>query len=248
MTSLDSSEHWYRTFFTPDFNEFWRRAVPPEITAAEVASLQRSLGVAPPARLLDVPCGSGRHARPLAALGYRVTGIDLSEDAIAHARAAGSTATYHCADMRELPAGERFDGALCLGNSFGYLPDAGMADFVAALAGVLKPGAKLVLDTGLVAEAIFANWRDGREHQLGDIRVESSAFFDPLSGRLHVTYRLRRGGATTEQRTSHRVYTVRELAALLDAHRLAVEALQDGPDGQPFRLGAPRLWLVARRE
>lgn len=219
MTSLDSSEHWYRTFFTHDFNEFWRRAVPPEITSAEVASVQRSLGVAPPARLLDVPCGSGRHALQLAALGYRVTGIDLSEDAIAHARAAGGTAEFRCADMRELPADERFDGALCLGNSFGYLPDAGMADFVAALASVLKPGARLVIDTGLVAEAIFANWRDGREHRLGDIQVESSAGFDPVRGRLQVTYRLTRGGGTTEQRTSHRVYTVRELAALLDRSR-----------------------------
>ena len=248
MTSLDPSEHWYRSFFTLDFNEFWRRAVPPEITAAEAAFVRRSLGVPPPARLLDVPCGSGRHAVRLADAGYRVTGIDLSADAIAHAKATGSAAEFHCRDMTELPADEPFDGALCLGNSFGYLTDAGMALFVAALARVLKPGARLVLDTAMVAEAIFATWQDGREHALGDIHVASNSDYDCVRGRVRTSYRLTRGGVTTEQRVSHRVYTVRELAALLGEHGLAVEALHGGTDGAPFAIGAPRLWLVAQRE
>lgn len=248
MTSLDPSEHWYRSFFTHDFNEFWRRAVPPEITDAEVAFVQRCLGVPPPARLLDVPCGSGRHAVRLAALGYRVTGIDLSEDAIEHAKAANSTAEFRRADMRELPAGETFDGALCLGNSFGYLPDDAMASFVAALARALKPGAKLLLDSAMIAEALFAGWQDGREHALGDIRVASQSDYDCRTGRVRTRYRLTRHGTTTEQRVSHRVYTVRELAALLAAHGLLIEALHGGPDGAPFAIGSPRLWLVARRE
>lgn len=247
MTRLDNSEHWYRDFFTHDFNEFWRRAVPPEVTDAEVAFGLRCLGVAPPARLLDVPCGSGRHSLRLAAQGYRVTGIDLSADAIGHAQAMGGPAEFRCADMRELPDGDHFDGALCLGNSFGYLPDGAMAAFVAALARVLRPGARLLLDSAMIAEALFAGWQQGRDHALGDIRVASHSDYDVLAGRVRTRYRLTRGGVTTEQRVSHRVYTVRELAALLDSHGLRVEALHGGPDGAPFAIGSPRLWLVARR-
>ena len=60
------SEHvrsaWYADFFTELPNEFWRRAVPPEATTAEVDFVEERLGLAPGSRVVDVPCGSGRHS------------------------------------------------------------------------------------------------------------------------------------------------------------------------------------------
>ena len=44
--------------------------------AADVVFLEREMGVSSGARLLDVPCGHGRHARLLAARGFAVTGVD----------------------------------------------------------------------------------------------------------------------------------------------------------------------------
>src|SRR3954471_1822980 len=81
-----SMPEWYETFFGPLALEFWDKAVPPSATAEEVDFLVRNLAVEPPARLLDLPCGLGRHALLLAGRGYRVTGIDIAQEAIESAR------------------------------------------------------------------------------------------------------------------------------------------------------------------
>ena len=50
-----------------------------ERTSDEVAFLERSLNLTPGCRILDVPCGNGRLALPLAERGYRVTGVDITK-------------------------------------------------------------------------------------------------------------------------------------------------------------------------
>src|SRR5262249_38723665 len=53
---------WWRTFFTGVSVDLWLQAVPEEVTRREVDFLVSVLGVSPPTRLLDVPCGGGRHS------------------------------------------------------------------------------------------------------------------------------------------------------------------------------------------
>jgi SAM-dependent methyltransferase len=153
----DSLSTWYSDFFTELPNAFWRAAVPPEATAAEVAFLVRTAGLAPGSRVIDVACGSGRHALELARRGFRVTGVDVSAEAIGFARAAadGLAVDLRVADMRELPADPRVDLAVCLGNAFGYLDHDGTVAFLADLFGLVVPGGTLVLDYAFVAEALL---------------------------------------------------------------------------------------------
>ncbi|MFC6094880.1 class I SAM-dependent methyltransferase [Saccharothrix lopnurensis] len=80
--SAPPSSTWYVDFFTELPNEFWRRAVPPEVTVEEIDFVEERLGLAPGSLVLDVPCGSGRHSLELARRGHRVTGVDLSAEAI----------------------------------------------------------------------------------------------------------------------------------------------------------------------
>ena len=54
--------------------------------------------------------------------------------------------------MRDLPWRSTFDGAFCVGNSFGYLDDPGNAAFLRAVRETLRPGARLVLETPMVLE------------------------------------------------------------------------------------------------
>lgn len=116
-------------------------------TAREVAFLARALPQ-PPARVLDVPCGFGRHARGLAALGYAVTGVELDERVIGEAiRRSRGAIEYVEGDMRDLSALRHdFDGVICMWASFGYF---GHETNVAVLRGMaerLRPGGRLVLD------------------------------------------------------------------------------------------------------
>ena len=73
----------------------------------------RLLDMHPPMRILDVPCGFGRHANRLAARGYDVVGVDLVagflERARAGAAAAGLRVDYRQADMRALEFVAEFD-------------------------------------------------------------------------------------------------------------------------------------------
>ncbi len=71
---------WFETFFQGPAVEFWTRCIPPAVTLADVDFLLKTLKATPGARLLDVPCGNGRHSIELARRGYRMTGIDLSRE------------------------------------------------------------------------------------------------------------------------------------------------------------------------
>ena len=67
-------------------------------------ALLRTFAAVPlPARVVDVGCGDGRHAAPLAALGFDVVGVDPRPDVLASARAAAPTATLAEADAAALP-------------------------------------------------------------------------------------------------------------------------------------------------
>ena len=72
---------WFVDYFTAPALDAWQRAQTPEITLTEVAFLADVLLPSDaPARLLDVPCGDGRHAVELARLGHRVTGVDIAPE------------------------------------------------------------------------------------------------------------------------------------------------------------------------
>jgi SAM-dependent methyltransferase len=69
---------WYTDFFDDDYLRIFGPLLPDERTAAEVNGVVERLGLGPGARLLDLCCGQGRHAVPLARLGFAVTGLDRS--------------------------------------------------------------------------------------------------------------------------------------------------------------------------
>ncbi|RYG66614.1 class I SAM-dependent methyltransferase, partial [bacterium] len=68
------------------------------------------------ASVLDVGCGTGRHARELAGRGYKVTGIDLAPAMIdvAQRLGEGSGAEFLVGDARDFDLGRTFDAAICL--------------------------------------------------------------------------------------------------------------------------------------
>ena len=108
-------------------------------------------GVAPGARVLDAPCGFGRHSIPLADAGYDMVGVDLSADQLREARArAGSRDNPALVegDLRQLPfADAEFDCALNLFSSIGYWGDEGDLAVLRELWRVLRPDAALVIET-----------------------------------------------------------------------------------------------------
>ena len=101
-------------------NEFTHDAV------AEVDFLIAELGLAPGAAVLDVGCGTGRHAVELARRGYAVTGLDLSSAMLSEVRVraagAGVAVRWVQADAAMFDLAEGFDASICLcEGAFGLL-------------------------------------------------------------------------------------------------------------------------------
>ena len=245
------SSAWYANFFTELPNEFWRRAVPPEATAAEVDFIEERLGLAPGSRILDVPCGGGRHSAALARRGPPVTGLDISAEATEHARrvatAAGVGVDFSRADMRDVPP-DGFDAAVCMGNSFGYLDHSGTRAFVAALAAAVRPGAGLVVDYSAAAESVLPGFTgEDRTMRAGAITVAATTDYDVARSRLVGGYRFTRGAEEVAATALHHVLTCAQIDDLLMTAGFVDIAHYAGPNGEPFRLGAPRLLLTARR-
>ena len=220
-TDVAASTDWWEHFFEGAAVDLWLQAVSPEHTEREAASLARMLDVAAGAELLDVPCGGGRLTRALADRGYQVTGVDWSAAFLDHARAAGDPArggvTWERRDMRDLPWRARFDGAFCMGNSFGYLDDEGNAAFLRTVAAALKPGARFVLETPMVLENLLGHIADRPWWKVGDMYLLVANTYDHPTTRLDIEYTFVSNGRVDVRRGSHRAYSYRELAALIDA-------------------------------
>jgi SAM-dependent methyltransferase len=240
--------NWETNFFRGIALEAWRRCLTPEMTRAEVDFLERKLAIAPGAHLLDVPCGNGRHSIEFAGRGYRVTGLDLSEEFLAEARNRSAAVNWVSGDMRALAFEAEFDGACCFGNSFGYL-DAGEASrFLAAIAKGLKPGARFALDTGMVAESILPALSRNRWYRLGDLLMLSRNWYHPAESRLQIEYTFISGGEQQTRDSSSYVFTTAELCRIhRDAGLEPVELLAS-LTGDAYELGSPRLLLISERQ
>lgn len=100
-------------------------------------------------RVLDIGCGGGLLSEPLARMGAEVVGADPArtnvETARLHAQQSGVAVDYRCTTAEELAAaGERFDIVLAM-EVVEHVADVPL--FVAACAGMVRPGGLLVMAT-----------------------------------------------------------------------------------------------------
>lgn len=121
--------------------------------------------------ILDLACGKGRHAIYLNSCGLDVTGVDLSEQNIAHTRHyQNERLRFAEHDMREVFQPKAFDVVLNLFTSFGYFEgDDQNAAVVNAAAGNLKKGGLLLIDFMNVAQVVH-NLKTEEEQEHAGIR------------------------------------------------------------------------------
>ncbi|MBT2468891.1 methyltransferase domain-containing protein [Streptomyces sp. ISL-66] len=255
---------WITDFFTDIYTDSDLELRDTRTTDAMVRCVTDALRLPAGASLLDLACGTGRHSVPLAAAGYTVTGVDLMEPYLERARAralaAGSTARFVRADMRDLgplPQGG-FDAVVSLHTSFGFF-DTEEADLAVLeqVRGVLSPGGRLLIDVmnrdwflsqsgesfGVgPGEFIVRNFEvDGPVTHLYEER------FSPLTSRIR--WHIRTAGTAPERSATadYRVYSAHELCRLLDRAGFQVTDVYGDYDLSPFHVHAPHLIITARR-
>ena len=241
---------WYLNFFTGPVMRFWEAAVPPAATDADVAFLVRHLGSKPPARILDVPCGAGRHALGLAKAGFHVTGFDRSEAALARAvaiaRTEGLPVRFARADMLEFEIDAPADALICMGNSLGYFEPAMTLQLLHRFARSLRKGGRLILDTGICAESLLPLTTE-RSFSFPGGMYEQQIAYDAGQSVIRTRAHLTLDGERHELLYRHFVMTSGELVRLLHSAGFESRGLFGDTQDSPFAPGSSRLLLVAER-
>lgn len=110
-------KQWYEALFE-NYARKYDQEVFVQGTQGECDFIERELKYDKSLQILDVGCGTGRHAIELTKRGYQVTGIDLSESQLAHARRKateqGLSINFQQHDARNLPFNKEFDLAIML--------------------------------------------------------------------------------------------------------------------------------------
>ena len=237
------------------FSDFYLRAFGDDTHAEETESqalaAARLAGCPEGGDLLDVPCGFGRHAVPLARAGYRVVAVDRSQALIEEARRRGGGERWPKlvrADYRDLPqADESFDAALNLFSSLGYLGDEEDTRALAEIRRVMRPSARLVVEI-MHRDLLVRTFAERGWHLLGEGRLLlEQRTFDPASGLAQTTQTLIASSGERDSRTfSLRVYSATELLAMLERAGFAEARCHGDLGGGAFGT-TTRLVVVARR-
>jgi SAM-dependent methyltransferase len=244
---------WWASYFDAHYLLEYEPLFTPEKDRRDVARLLDVLELPVGARILDVPCGQGRHAHLLAESGFDVDGLDYSATLLAKAkeRGTGPTLRYTHGDMRKLPSRwtGRFDAVLNLFTSFGFFLDPGDdRRTIAEFARVLRPGGMLIWHGGS-RDGVMARFlsRDWWRTENGTL-ITHERRFDPLSGILTVATEWTgpEGSGARDHRI--RLYTATRLSELCAEAGLIVDAAYHGWLDRPLSRRSTEMLLVARKD
>jgi 2-polyprenyl-3-methyl-5-hydroxy-6-metoxy-1,4-benzoquinol methylase len=167
-------KQWYETLFE-NYGRKYDRESFTHGTLGECDFIEQEIGFNKNTSILDIGCGTGRHAIELTRRGYTVVGVDLSASQLRRAREKaaeqGLKIDFQKHDARHLPFQHEFDLAimLCEGGFPLMETDEMNYQILQSAANALKPGGKLIFTTlnGLfplhhnISEFLNADLNDG---------------------------------------------------------------------------------------
>ena len=247
----EPASDWWRTWFGPGYLALYDDTLG-ERTPIEVDRLEALLRLRPPLRILDLPCGQGRHAIELARRGYDVTGVDLSpyllRVAKARAEAAGVRVRWLEGDMRRPLAGDTFDLVLNLFTSFGYFLDADDdLQVVHAAASMLEPGGRFLLEV-INGERVMGHFVEREWFTVGQAAVMERRSLDRSARRMIVERTVSSPTGEVVDVHALRLYGARELESVLNSSGFdRVEIFGDW-DGSPATPESLRVLVIGEKQ
>ena len=243
---------WWEDLFNDDYIRTMAKIDDSQI-ATEVDFIEDSLGVAKGAMVLDLACGTGRHAIEFTRRGYQVVGFDLSLAMLARAadeaQDRNQKLNFVQGDMREMTFEGTFDGVYSWNTSFGYFEEEKNAIVVSNVRRALKPAGLFLLDVVnrdfLARQAPSLAWFEGD----GCVCMDEM-HVDWITSRMRIKRTMMMDdGRSKEIEYSVRVYSLHELGKLLhdSGFRVVEVSGRTATPGVFFGADSPRTLILAEK-
>ena len=236
---------WFEQWFGEEYLRLYPHR--DEQDAADAVALVARITPLAGRRVLDLGCGTGRHAIHLAGHGARVVGLDLSRTLLLRARARQEGGLNLVrGDMRLLSFRDRvFDVVVNLFTSFGYFADDSQHQSVLnAASAVLVPRGWFVLDY-LHAECVREQLIPIEERGSGSNRALIKRRVSPDGRSVIKEIHLVEQNRTFQETV--RLFSAGQLESMLASAGLAVRQRFGAYDGRELRAGTPRVILAAQK-
>lgn len=249
------NDNWYEDFFQGINCELWENAIPIEVTKQEVDFLLSELNLQKGQHILDIPCGYGRHAIEFSKRGFNVTGIDISETFMKglNEKIVSEKLNIQAiqANILDIQLNEKFSGAVCLGNSFGYFNIDRMKVFVGKVASSLESGSKFIINSGMIAESILPNllnYSKNKSYTVGNIKMDVTNIYNVADSYLTSHLLFTKEGQTEEHSFKHYVFTLGEVKRLLKLYGLSTIATYSSTSKEAYNLGDQQVYILAKKD
>lgn len=217
--------------------------------------VMREANLQPGMRLLDLGCGPGLYTSRFAALGLRVTGIDISENSLHYAQSHDSSTTYRHGSYLELNLGENFDAIVMIYGDLCVLAEPARDHLLSKVYHALRPGGYFVFD--IMPPHHQARRRNHNEWQM----LRGEGFWKPAphlvllqtfdypehETTLEQYLVIEESGEVTPYRIWTHYYTLETITPLLGPQGLTVMGAFGDLTGTPLESTSNWIGIVARR-
>jgi SAM-dependent methyltransferase len=193
-------------------------------------------------RVVDLACGTGRHAIALERLGHELAGVDSSDSMLrvagVNAAAAKARVQFLAGDLRSLDvAGAPFDAATCLFDSIGYLgTNEALEQALRGIHSSVRPGGLFILEFWHAAAMLRSHdpvrvrrWQrpEGEVLRIAETQLDCER---QLASVTYSIYEHRKDGTFTsfQETQTNRYFLVQEMAHWLTATGFSPLAFHDG--------------------
>lgn len=248
---------WYSAksgLFGAEYMREYKDILTEERTQKEVNFILKTVKLKRGSKILDIPCGFGRHSIELAKRGYDVTGQDINGYFLDLARRSAKkhdvSPRFLKADMRKIDFENEFDLVLNLFTSIGYFEkEDDDILFLREASKSLKKGGKLLVDT-VNRERVLGDYmkKSWSELQDGTI-ILFERKFDQVSGTSY-EQRIVIDKAGRRKRISIvlRLYALSELISLVERSGFKFESVFGDFEGGEYGLKSTRCIVLASKK
>lgn len=240
------NKEWFRTWFDTKYYHLLYRNRNEGEAHRFIDALLHLLKPAPESTFIDVACGKGRHSIYLNSRGYRVCGLDLSQNSIAEAsKASSDSLNFYHHDIRNAFPIQDCDYAMNLFTSFGYFESA--EEHVKMLKNIrtaLKPSGTFVLDY-LNVDQVVKDFCPEAEETIDDVHFSISKQVE--GNKIIKTIKVRDGEFTGEFKEHVMAFSNDDLSNMMLESGFKIQQTLGDYELNSFASESPRVIIIAQR-